>query len=501
MPTDKELYEAAMNSLADSINTKAGTSGAKNINQMKLAVDSISVVKPSLNAPTITVSGNTISISNPSTNGNFVTGYKIFLDGNYSETVTTTTATITASGSHAVTVKASGTNFEDSAASNSVTIANYSITVSTTHCTASGSNPTTITNNGGTATLVFTADNDYEVRASGVTAVNATIDSVDKTTGTVVISGATGNVTLTVVGEVPLTAAILTVAGLGNEAPSTVTFTTSGATFDWNFAEETDANNNIFIKIPTMYRKVNTVIDGQITSFSISDQQADNGYEPYPCFVDGNNVLPYVWIGKYQCSSTSVANSVNGTRATQTLAVGRTNAQALGTGYQLYDWQLQKLFVDLAMMKAQSVNFNSGTTITNYLGIEHLDKACWVDGIYHNDTTWYACNDPSKYVSSPSSSQDGYSSLSYAAPTGSGTEIKALGYDSNNPFVNYPSLDVSNSSMNTYYCDAYYYSSGSHPVSSNVGNANASYGLWYCHANVDWSFTRGVRLCKKPLTA
>lgn len=42
MPTNKETFTAQMNALADSINTKAGTSGKKTISQMKTAVDSIS---------------------------------------------------------------------------------------------------------------------------------------------------------------------------------------------------------------------------------------------------------------------------------------------------------------------------------------------------------------------------------------------------------------------------------------------------------------------------
>ena len=42
MPTNKEIFTAQMNALADSINTKAGTSGKKTISQMKTAVDGIS---------------------------------------------------------------------------------------------------------------------------------------------------------------------------------------------------------------------------------------------------------------------------------------------------------------------------------------------------------------------------------------------------------------------------------------------------------------------------
>lgn len=38
-------------------------------------------MKPQLNAPTIAVSGRQLTITNPSTNGNFTEGYKIFVDG------------------------------------------------------------------------------------------------------------------------------------------------------------------------------------------------------------------------------------------------------------------------------------------------------------------------------------------------------------------------------------------------------------------------------------
>ena len=509
MPTSKELYDAAMNELADAINTKAGTTGKKTIPQLKTAVDSISGgSQPQLNAPTISVtsSGNQsfISITNPSSNGNFVEKYGVYLDGAWSfDTTSTSNIPITTLGNHSVTVKACGTDFEDSPASNAVTVNNYTISVTCVDCTADVSNPTFLSNNGATATLVFTPDTDLEIRSDSVVISGASVVSVDKATGTIVIGTATANIVMTVTALAPLAAAILTVSGLGAEDPTTVTFTEEGATFDWNFPEVT-VDGNIFIKIPTMYRKVNTVVDNQITSFSLSDTKADNTYEPYPCFLDsdGTTVLDYVLIGKYCSSSTSVMNSVNATKANQTLATGRTNARALGTGYQLYDWQIQKLFVDLALLKSKKVNFQDGSaTISEYLGIAHLDQATWVDGIYHNDTTWYAALNPDNYASNPSSSQTGYFALSYAAPTGSGTEVKALGYDSNHPFVNYPSSEVSNSSYNTYYCDGYYYSSGSRPVYSNVGYALAYSGLWRCNGYFAWSDSCGVRLCFKPLTA
>lgn len=469
--------------------------------------------QPQLNAPTISVSssGNqsVISITNPSTNGNFVEKYGVYLDGVWSfDTTSTSNIPITPLGNHSVTVKACGTDFEDSPASNAVTINNYTITVTCVDCTADVSNPTFISNNGATATLVFTPDTDLEIRAESVVISGASVVSVDKATGTVIIGSATANVVMTVTALQPLAAAILTVSGLGSQNPTApdVVFTEEGAPFDWNFTTET-INGNVFIKIPTMYRKINTIDSSgsvpQITSFSLSNQKVDNDYQPYPCFLDsdGTTVLEYVLIGKY-CSSVAAdtINSVDASPETQTLANGRQHAQALGTGYQLYDWQIQKLFVDLAMMKAKTVNFQDGSaTISEYLGIAHMEQSVWIDGIYHNDTVWYAALNPNNYVSDPLTHPPiGYSALSYGAPTNNGYNVKTLGYDSNNPFVNYPSEVVSNSSSNTYYCDIYSYNSGSRPVSASVGRSFAVLGLWACDGYYGWNSTSGVRLCYKP---
>lgn len=367
----------------------------------------------------------------------------------------------------------------------------------------------------GNGTITATPSNQAITTTIGQDGVTVTVTLVDTTVAvgsvfTVDINVAGGDNYLPYVGvcqcivNVINVAAVLTVTGLGNEDPSTVVFTEEG-TFDWSIiTEETVTINgipNYFIKIPTMYRKVNTVTDNQITSFSISTAKIDNNYEPYPCFVDGNNILGYVYIGKYCVSDKNVANSVNAGLVPQTLKDGRNHARALGIGYQLYDWQLQKLFVDLAMMKAQTVNFNSGSGISEYLGIAHLNASCWVDGVYHNNTTWYVALDPDNYTSDTSSRPTGYYALSYAAPTGSGTEVKSLGYVNNNPFANLPSSDISNSSMNTYYCDAYYYTSGNHPWYSLVGYLAADAGLWLCSLVNYWSDSYGVRLCYRPISS
>jgi len=497
--------------VADGVTVKIGTATDDDSVALVVGTHQGGGQQPQLNAPTISVSssGNqsVISITNPASNGNFVEKYGVYLDGTWSvDTTSTSNIPITTLGNHSVTVKACGTDFEDSPASNAVTINNYAITVTCVDCTADVSNPTFISNNGATATLVFTPNTDLEIRSSSVVISGASVVSVYKDTGTVVIGSATANVTMTVTALEPLAAAILTVTGLGNEDPTTVVFTESGE-FDWGFPEET-VDGNIFIKIPTMYRRINTVSDNQITSFSLSNKQADVDFVPYPCFLDsdGTTVLPYVLIGKYCSSSTYVMNSVNATPASITLATGRTNARALGTGYQLYDWQIQKLFVDLAMMKAKTVNFNDGSQmISEYLGIEHLNQATSIDGVYQDSGNWYAATNPSDYISSPSTSPPtGYNLLSYPAPL-SGDPfgwVMALGYDNSTPFLNYPSIAGGNASK--YYCDAYVNMNNNCPVNTNIGYGGTSQGsrdgLFHCDANSQWSNSRCLRLCYKPIS-
>ena len=85
----------------------------------------VNVPLPTLNAPTISLSNSTVTITNPVTNGSFVSGYDVYKDGTLLTSITLATVDlstlITDSGTYTITVKAKGTNFNESVASNSVT--------------------------------------------------------------------------------------------------------------------------------------------------------------------------------------------------------------------------------------------------------------------------------------------------------------------------------------------------------------------------------------------
>ena len=114
--------------------------------------------KPTLNAPTISLSNSTLTITNPATNGNFVTSYRIFNGSAELAVVTSTTVNLstllTDSGTYSITVKASAPNFNNSAASNAVEYVvqaaqKYTITVTNT-----GSYDITFIQNGKTLATV-----------------------------------------------------------------------------------------------------------------------------------------------------------------------------------------------------------------------------------------------------------------------------------------------------------------------------------------------------------
>lgn len=110
------------------------TNGTKDVTNY--ASVNVNVPLPTLNAPTISLSNSTVTITNPVTNGSFVSGYDVYKNGTLLTSITLATVDlstlITESGTYTITVKAYGTNFNESVASNSVSyvVQSVSYTVS-----------------------------------------------------------------------------------------------------------------------------------------------------------------------------------------------------------------------------------------------------------------------------------------------------------------------------------------------------------------------------------
>lgn len=292
------------------------------------------------------------------------------------------------------------------------------------------------------------------------------------------------------------------ISGLGSSSTSAVMFSKNTAfPTEANAWEEITIGSDKFAKFTTWYYKVYKTANGLVKKV-LSQSKEDEGFQPYSCFLDENgNVLPYILIGRYCLSSTSVANSVDASRATMTPDTGRALCRAYGTGFQMMDIAMQMFWRDLALAVSEKVDFNSGAGVASYLGLARMTEGgWWIDGCFHIDNTLYVSNQPSKYTgssgSNPTATQDGYEALSYKIPTSEGY-ITRLGVDNSKGDINVPT--AVGGSASTYYCDYYYYASGNRPCSVNVGAANASTGLFFFHGNAVWTAANGVRLAYKPI--
>lgn len=109
---------------------------------------------PQLNRVTIAKSGSNLKITNPSTNGNFVAGYKLYGNGELKEEQNGSSFNLLnlAPNKYAITVRAKGNNFIDSIDSNTVDVAVFNIIYNLTDINAS-INTAKITNG---QTLSFT---------------------------------------------------------------------------------------------------------------------------------------------------------------------------------------------------------------------------------------------------------------------------------------------------------------------------------------------------------
>ena len=166
----------------------------------------ITAHQPQLQAPTISRNGTTINITNPSSNGVYVSGYKVYVDGELVSTQSSTTYSLASLGvgTHTIYVKAYGSNFNDSANSNTVSYAIYSITNNLTDLTTSNAATQIAQDNAYSATLtpaygLYLPDS-ITVTVDG----NAATFTYDSSTGAISILAAniTGNIVITAVAKI-----------------------------------------------------------------------------------------------------------------------------------------------------------------------------------------------------------------------------------------------------------------------------------------------------------
>ena len=184
-------------------------------------------------------------------------------------------------------------------------------------------------------------------------------------------------------------------------------------------------NGNVMVQIPKFYYK--TVYDttsGNVWQWKISGYKF-SGYEVHPAFIDNGIEKDYIYVGAYQAfDNAGTLESKSGVAPTVSQNIGtfRTEAQANGSGWGLFDWTslsaVQLLYlIEYGSMYAQSVlsvgvaNHTSAvasgqttslgngsgevafstTKVVSYRGIENFYGNVWqfIDGIIIEDDGYY----------------------------------------------------------------------------------------------------------------
>lgn len=313
--------------------------------------------------------------------------------------------------------------------------------------------------------------------------------------------------------------------------------------YPWSEMQEiTDAQSNVFIKIPKFYSKVTKNSDG-----TYKHQISGVRYSGFTTlFVDGQgNELDYVLVGKYEASGSSAkAFSKSGATAlvSITLPTMRMACRANGRGYQQYDFLIDAILKELFMIEFATTNSQSimygyvsgnsaalttghtdnvktpsgsannghdenctacntdGRHACKYRGIENPwgNVRKWCDGITFAIEKVYICLDPEKYISENTAMPYVYVG---DRPTAS-SWIKAIEYFDKFPVLGY-AKDVSGGSSTTYYADYCYYNpSGTVLYCGGDWDYGTAAGLWLWNGYNSASSTGslvGGRLCYKPL--
>lgn len=283
------LSGVTVNAIPDNYVIPTGTvnitaNGTHDVSGKASVVVAVPSSQPTLNAPTIEINDKTLTITNPASNGNFVTKFKVFSNGTAlteavikgSTTTVDLSTLLTTAGTYSITAKASAANFNDSAASSAVEYVvqaaqKYTITVTNT-----GNYDITFTQNGVTLTTVASSgagesgSGSFEAEAGTVTSdtgfalymTNATVctggvtvDSDFSTSPTFTI---TGDGTITVDPWCLIEGTQITLADGSTKAVENITY--DDELLVWNFyAGRFDKAKPTWIKVAEVAPRYNLV--------------------------------------------------------------------------------------------------------------------------------------------------------------------------------------------------------------------------------------------------
>lgn len=154
-----------------------------------------------LTAPTISISGNTLLITDNS--GKTGNSYEIYVNDSLKLTATSTSVIMDSLnlgvGTSTIKVKAKNTNYITSAFSNSATWKVYSITPTLTGLTASTSNASTVAQSVSSVTLEYNTETGYITPSTAPTVTGATVEynRVSDSQCRLTLTNITGNITFT----------------------------------------------------------------------------------------------------------------------------------------------------------------------------------------------------------------------------------------------------------------------------------------------------------------
>lgn len=208
----KKLYEEnSIKAIADAIRGKNGSTDTYKLVEMAAAITAIETgggAQPQLNAPTISITNDTLTITPNKNNGNFVTGYNVYVNPGTGYVLFGTTTTLTNDltqysvppGDYSIKVTAAGENFIESDYSNELNYTNvfYTVTNTLTNCTSN--NSTTSIRKGSAYSATITANSGYVLKDTDVTVTmnGENISATAYSDSVITINSVDGNIVITI---------------------------------------------------------------------------------------------------------------------------------------------------------------------------------------------------------------------------------------------------------------------------------------------------------------